>query len=633
MIQSRTSFVVTGTWFGMLTGILEAIAFLRFPHLANPDLPWIAILFATAIFSAAGIVVALLVRPSRTSTAIVNFCFALLMFYDVATVGVADHGERIILRGVALALSAVIAFMAWGYFGKLQRFYNLSMVWLALFALFYAGIPPVVRAFREHRQLSRATVPGNAPNVLLVVIDALRADHLSTYGYARNTSPNLTQFASRGTTFRNAISASSWTLPSHASIVTGRLPHEHHADRPDRYLDDRLPTVAEAFAAAGYHTAGFSANWWLFARRLGFGRGFMHFQDFDSVSSAVMQTNLGQRIRNAIEKVDPRLAPLGRSRADRMDRDILGWIDGHPGPFFIMANYMDVHEPYTPPLECFHQFSKLQRPAGQVFLGNPRIGQLTPAEVANEMDAYDASIHCMDEGFATLLAGLRQRGLLENTFIVVTSDHGDAFDEHGLMSHGTTLYRELIHVPLIMVGPRIPTGAVVQRPVSLVSLPATLLALVGKDPSKFPGVPLNLVWTKPQDVIWPDPVAELFLLPSSAKDSALYTSLASLVTPEWQLIEGGKRGHELYHWPDDQLESHDFLSHGDGVSSATLSKLENDLERFGQPAVNASAKPAPENPTKQTARQRQSQQRVLKREQVDREKNNEYLKALGYIPN
>jgi hypothetical protein len=343
MNNSRLSFLAIAAWFGVLTGLLEAFAYFRFPHLENPDLPWIAVLFSTALFLGVGLLLTAAVRPSRSVLTIVTFIFSLVMFYNVATVGVLEHRERVLLRGVAFALSCAVGYLVWRFPDSAQKFSRRSLVWLIAFAVLYVGIPPIRRADQERKQISSASAPANSPNVLMIIVDTLRADHLSTYGYDRETSPNITEFAARGVLFRNAISAASWTLPSHASIVTGKLPHEHEADRPDRYLDGRFPTVAEAFSHRGYHTAAFSANWWLFARRLGFGRGFMHFQDFNSVSSAVLQTNLGQRIRNAILKVHPAWAPLGRSDASSINRDILHWIDRNPGPFFIMANYMDVN--------------------------------------------------------------------------------------------------------------------------------------------------------------------------------------------------------------------------------------------------------------------------------------------------
>jgi len=631
MHKSRLFLLVIAAWFGILTGLLESFAFLRFPHLENPDLPWIAVLFASAVFITIGALLAAAVRPSRGAVTLVSFGFALIMFYDVATVGVLDHGARLIWRAIALALSLVVAGLAWKFQAAFSGFLRRSLLWLAVLAVALTGIPPVLRMYREGQAVNAARPGEGAPNVLVVIVDTLRADHLSTYGYGRETSPRVTEFASHGVLFRNAISAASWTLPSHASIMTARLPHEHGADRPDRYLDERFPTIAEAFSSRGYRTAAFSANWWLFSRRLGFGRGFDHFQDFNSIPSAVVQTNLGQRIRNALLKIAPSIAPLGRSRADSINRNILNWVDLNHEPFFIVANYMDVHEPYLPPLNCFHQFSKLKRPAGEVFLGNPRKNELSPAEVQNEMDAYDASIRCMDTEFASLMDGLRQRGLLSNTVVVLTSDHGEEFNEHGLMSHESTLYREVLHVPLIMVGPGVPAGLQVDRPVSLTNLPDTLLAVSGADGTKFPGIPLNLAWSNLHDTAWPDPVAELAQLPTDPKAPNYYSPLQSVVTADWQLITGGKKVQELYRCPEDQLELHDLA--GDKQNEVVAATLRDELQRAesGQLAVSADAQPQT-GPAAPSRRKLASPTPAAHDKNSERERNNEYLKALGYIP-
>jgi arylsulfatase A-like enzyme len=625
MQNSRLHFMVVAAWFGLLTGLLEGLAFRRFPHLENPDLPWIAVLFALGVFLLVGVIVAVIAKPTRVTFTLANLGFALVMFYDVVTVGVLDHRERILLRIVALALSGGFAFIAWRYAHRMQVMQQRSLFWIAVFVISYTAVPAVMRARNERKVLSHVSAPQNDPNVLLVIVDTLRADHLSSYGYSRNTSPFLTQFAGRGVQFQNAISAASWTLPSHASIMTGRLPHEHGADRPDSYLDNRFPTIAEAFARRGYHTAAFSANWWLFARRLGFGRGFMHFEDFNSVSSAVAQTNLGQRIRNVLLKISPAIAPLGRPDGASITRDMLHWIDYHPGPFFIAANYMDVHEPYTPPLECLHQFSKLKRPRAQVFLGNPRMNKLSPEEVADEMDAYDASIRCMDSEFASLVHGLEQRGLMRNTIVVLTSDHGDEFNEHGLMSHSTTLYRELIHVPLIMVGPGIaPAGIPVDRPVSLLELPATLIALSRGGSQSFTGPSLDLAWKGSDGIAWPEPVSELAQLPTDPKAPNYYGSLQSVINPDWHLIVGGKNGKELYHWRADAAELTNVAAGGKHAELAEALAEDLKREESGQLAIESTDKPAGTTPPPQKSRPVTA---------ADRDKNNDYLKALGYIPN
>lgn len=611
MTRNRHSVVlISAAWWGVIAGLLEGAAYYRFPLLRNPDLPWIAVLFAAAVFLALGCAFALVAAIARWRPlfAGANLVFSLVAFYDCVTVGVGDHGERVFLRGVALALAGCIGLAVWKFADGWQRLQRKSALWLALLALVYTGLPPVRRALREKRQLARVSKVSPVPNVLVIIVDALRADHLSNYGYGRGTSPNLTTLAGEGVVFQNAIAAASWTLPSHASILTGQLPHQTGADRPDGYVDQSLPTLAEVFRDRGYRTAAISANWWFFARRLGFDRGFIHFEDFDSITSAIAQTNLGERLQNVLLKLKILRTAMGHERAQRINEGMLRWLDKGSGPFFVVANYMDVHEPYLPPLECFHRFSRLARPAGAVFIGNPRLDQLSQPEIQNEMDAYDASIYCLDGQIARLLQGLQQRHLLHNTIVVFTSDHGDGFGDHGLMSHGNSLYRELIHVPLIMVGPGIPAGMVVQRPVSLMWLAPTLVSLTGATSRPFSGPAMNLGWTRAEQSSWPDPLSELTRMYQDPNAPNYSGAMVSVVTPQWHLIVGGKNKEELFAWGGDSAEKRNLSN----AQPAVAGMLRGELQRR---EAEASGKQNPANTP------------------GERERMNDYLKALGYVPN
>jgi arylsulfatase A-like enzyme len=619
--NTYSGILISAAWWGLLAGLLEGAAYYRFPLLRNPDLPWIAVLFACAVFLILGLVLALLARfvQWRALFAGVNLVFALVAFYDCATVGVGEHGERVLMRLVALALAVCVALGTWKFSAGWQGLQRKTAIWIALFALFYTGVAPVRRALRERRELAAVSDANHSPNVLVIIVDALRDDHLSTYGYSRETSPYITKLASQGVLFQSVIAAAPWTLPSHASILTGRLPHETGADRPDGSVDQSLPTLAGAFRQRGYRTAAFSANWWFFARRLGFGPGFVHFEDFSSLTSAIAQTNLGQRIQNLLLKVGVLHAAIGRARAEQINSRMLRWLDSGSGPFFVVANYMDVHEPYLPPLDCFHRFSKLARPAGQVFIGNPQMDHLTPREVQNEMDAYDASIYCLDGQIAAVLQALQQRQLMSNTIVVFTSDHGDGFGEHGLMSHGNSLYRELIHVPLIMVGPGIPAGRVVERPASLMWLAPTLLSLTGASKQPFPGPAMNLGWTGTAQSLWPDPVSELAQMYQDANALNYSGALLSVVTSKWHLIAGGPKGDELYDHGEDKAEAHNLA----GANSAVAQMLKGELQRE---VAGKLAKPG--QPSSGTV-----DQPLRKQDAAERQKMNDYLKALGYVPN
>lgn len=630
--NSATAVLISAAWCGLLAGLLEGAAFLRFPLLRNPDLPWIAVLFDLAIFLILGCGFALLSKsvPRRALLALANCVFFLVMFYDCATVGVGDHARRVLLRVVALLLAAALGLAVWKFTARWEALQRRTLAVLALFALLYTGLPPLLRALHERRQLAQVSTANSSPNVLVIVVDALRADHLSTYGYARNTSPYLTQMAARGVQFRDAVAAAPWTLPSHASLLTGRLPHEHGADRPDSFLDGRLPTLAEAFRDRGYRTAAFSANWWFFARRLGFGRGFMHFEDFNSLPSALAQTNMGQRLQNLLLKLKLLRTAIGRSRAPAMNRHLLRWLDHSHGPFFIVANYMDVHEPYLPPLPCFHRFSGLARPRGTVFVGNPEVATMTAAQVQDELDAYDASVYCLDAQIAQLEQALEKRGLLRNTILVFTSDHGDGLYEHKLMGHGNSLYWELIHVPLVIAGPGIPAGVTVDRPVSLTWLPRTLLTLAGGNPGSFPGVTMEQAWSGTPSPSWPYPLSELRAMYMDPRAPNYSHDLQSLTTPAWHLIiMGGKEREELYDYGADPRESHNLDSTKQALTGVLKLELQRELSAPNAPAmVSTPGNPWPTNsarPLSDRSRSRQDQAR-------ERQRSDDYLKALGYAP-
>src|SRR5581483_2011101 len=239
-------------------------------------------------------------------------------------------------------------------------FWRKSLVWLVVaWLLAFSGMT-IGKRWREGREMS-ALPPASpdSPNVLLIVIDTLRADHLSAYGSARLT-PNLDRIAHEGVLFENAISPCSWTLPSHASLVTGRYPSEHGMQNalPMPWLGwgnaglRGLPTIGEVLKHAGYRTAAFSANQSYFTSNVGLGRGFIHFEDyFQSPKDMVFRTLYGREFDRAYlhrtekSKITRAIRALGltalfdnRKRADEVNREALAWISKSRGPFFAFLN-------------------------------------------------------------------------------------------------------------------------------------------------------------------------------------------------------------------------------------------------------------------------------------------------------
>jgi arylsulfatase A-like enzyme len=359
----------------------------------------------------------------------------------------------------------------------------------------------------EHRQ--NASLPPALPgarNVLLIVWDTVRAANTSLYGYRRATTPNLEQLASRGVRFDLAFSSSSWTLPSHAGMFTGRWPHELRVDWKVP-MRDGVPTLAGYLASRGYDTAGFVANLDYCAVETGLARGFAHYEDyplslFDAFTRGVA---IGRRIdvpssASALESfVEDRTGcwydVLPRSReheksAAAINKAFLRWLRRRPAdarPFFAFLNYNDAHTPYEVPDPSIPGFGLRPSTAShrrvlRAFTGVDK-WNLSVEDVQMANDVYDDSIFYMDRQLGLLIDELDRGGMLAKTLVIVASDHGEHLGDHGLFFHGGSLYRQLVQVPLLMVGhERLPAGRTVAEPVSLCELPATVVDLLGLGP-------------------------------------------------------------------------------------------------------------------------------------------------------
>ncbi len=296
------------------------------------------------------------------------------------------------------------------------------------------------------RPAAHATRPDN---VVLVVIDTLRRDHLATYGYARNPAPFLDQLAREGAAF-DAITPAPWTKPATVSLLTGLHPVHHQAvDRLDRIPPAAL-TLAERLRGAGYHTLGMSANGWVSAP-FGFDRGFDQFLLADSL------------------------------KAPALNRELLPRIDRLEPPFFLYVHYIDPHLPYEPevgwdgkPLAA----AERARPVTVEEVDAPHFLHRSPELLARARDLYDGEIRSVDDALRAVVGRLTQRGLMAHTVLVVTADHGEELEDHGRMSHGQSVYQEVLQIPLVIRSPRLPAG---RRPgrASLMDVVPTLLDLLG----------------------------------------------------------------------------------------------------------------------------------------------------------
>jgi arylsulfatase A-like enzyme len=321
--------------------------------------------------------------------------------------------------------------------------------------------------------------PTRQPNVLLIENDTLRADHLGCHGHARPTSPHLDRLAERGTRFARARAPSSWTLPSVASIMTGTYPVVHGAERNTSGLASSVPTMAQAFHAAGYTTAARSANAAFVTPFMGLARGFGSFE--------VLRGSDARRGSDAdASPADPWLwSSVEVAKADAVTAAALTWVDEHAAdeaPFFLYLHYFDPHAAYFPPPEMAARFGvPPDAPLTKAPQWKLLLAPTAPAsaeDLATLVALYDAEIAYTDAAIGTLLDGVATR-TRRPTLVVVTADHGEEFGEHGGVQHGRTLFDELLHVPLIVHGPGVAARRVVETPVSLVSLWATIADLAG----------------------------------------------------------------------------------------------------------------------------------------------------------
>jgi arylsulfatase A-like enzyme len=376
---------------------------------------------------------------------------------------------------------------------------------------------------KERREAGRPLPPAGSPNVLFIVLDTVRADHLSLYGYHRATTPKLQQLAKRGIRFDKVRATAPWTLPSHASMFTGRWPHELGVQWMTP-LGGEFPTLAEYLGSHGYATAGFAANTLFCSYDTGIDRGFAHFEDYEVTPLSAFRSalvvelafkaafglaaNYGRSFdAGALRPVQEVLLGwiLARDRisAWAINRKFIDWLARRREPrrpFFAFLNYYDAHTPYVPPTIAGHRFGL--RPQS---IRDAKIldgwGDLNKLELplyyhALARDAYDNCLAYLDQQLGELFEELERRGELDRTLVIVTADHGEGLGEHDLFDHGESLYGTELGVPLLIVPPaRSSSRGIVSETVSLRNLPATIVELIGLEASpSFPGPSLADLW-------------------------------------------------------------------------------------------------------------------------------------------
>jgi arylsulfatase A-like enzyme len=310
------------------------------------------------------------------------------------------------------------------------------------------------------------------PDVVVVVMDTVAAERTSLHGFELETTPFLAELAREGAWFRAAVAPSPWTVPSHCSLFTGRSPRELGCHHEHLALLDEVPTTAELLEAAGYRTGAFIANPWV-SKETGLVRGFEKVLLADDVASANAELALLHFVQS-----DPPREKSGRSLVHRT----LGWLErGGATPSYAFLNLLEAHSPYhwlqepgrfgvTDPVRTGDRSHRA------IMQGPQAVGYPEPGEEGEAEALHAAGIRAVDELLRTLVDTLRERGQLDRTLIVITSDHGESFGAHGYHGHLIDLYEELTHVPLVVRFPELfPPGTQVDSVVSLEQIHPTIL--------------------------------------------------------------------------------------------------------------------------------------------------------------
>jgi arylsulfatase A-like enzyme len=437
--------------------------------------------------------------------------------------------------------------------------------------------PGLARDLSGWHPLSQVVPAPDTPNVLFILLDTVRSMELGLYRSGYPTSPTIDSLGAHAVVFENAFATAPWTLPSHASMFTGRLPHELGADWRTP-LDDTYLTVAEIFQRHGTRTGGFVGNLYYTTKETGLDRGFERYEDFSiSLKEILLSTELVQLVDKPTARLILRNHAPKRS-AGIVD-DFLTWqatLDG--GPFFGFLNLFDAHIPRYAPDSILGRFAGLTG--------------------TDDEDRYATAIAAMDSQIGRLLRELRRRGVLERTVVVITSDHGEQFGEVGLFDHANSLYTNVIRVPLLVLLPDGQgAGLRVHQPVSLRNLGRTLVELGGlRDAEPIPGESLARYWTAA------DPAAEeqdspvLSELTPSPRVPRNHRNargeLRSIVRGQWHYIVNGDGSTELYDYRADPFELHALPGLPAG-SERALVRMRHRLRVFDEVFVRAEPEPSP----------------------------------------
>ena len=603
-------FFLLGATLGLLMGLFEAALLFyvpRVPTLLHPDVRFViwflAPLLTATMFGLAGLAAGwMAVRskdrsPRRIATlaaGLVGFSGAyvasvLTFLHDrpADVVSLENLTVPALWFMVVFAYALLLVHLTWF---RAARLFDLETPWpLAIWGKGMATMAALLLLGIGLYQIGRSTglsavetrTAARGPNIVLITLDTVRADHLSSYGYSRPTTPHLDNLARRGVLFENVIAPSPWTLATHASLFTGLLPHQHGADWTIP-LEPGPRTLAEVLKSQGYETAGFTANLYYGQGGWGMGRGFEVYEDDsftlrNNLSVTLAGLTLAQPVYQHLVRYDL----LSRRDARDLNREVFRWFRHRSTrPFFLFINYFDAHDPYWAPPPYDKKFGSISKDAIRHMNsidGMQAEDSLEADGRAAFINGYDNSLAFLDDQVAKLMGILSASPDWPNTIVIITSDHGEAFGEHGAYGHGWNVYREVLQVPLIIFGPGIPAGLRIQHLARLHEIFPTILDLaLGERPS-FRRTSLRRFWTAGFQPDAFDEVAISELIPNLHGPEL--KARITLTTREWQYVQDSKGGDELYRWTVDPEEKMNLVDSPElrGVVSELGARLRREV--------------------------------------------------------
>lgn len=585
-------------WFFLAGGLFaETIEILRLQSggVAGDDWRLVATLwgvYGVAAFACSGLA-RLVAGSSSGRLRIASVLFGALVFlpwFNFDYFPALLSPRSLIGTGVTLVLVAVAA-------GAIARFPR-----TALIVVVVLGVGANALALRSARSRSvngpRGEAAPGAPNIVVVLIDTLRADHVGTYGYARPTTPHIDRLAQDAVVFEQVFAQGPWTKPSVASLLTGTYVHRHGVVTSRDALGDAHFTLAQALRERGYFTAAFSANPWI-TREFGFDRGFDHFEgpramgmqltNFYRLTARVQRRlgRLGWRndLSGLLLQASGRVNPTNAERDRTLVEQFADWIaSAPPAPFFVYVHLIGAHDPYDPPEE----YAALFRPAGverAPRLPPPRVQSIferaqamAEPERAALIAQYDGAVRFADAMAGRVWEEIERRGFAGRSVLVLCADHGEEFLEHGNWRHGNQMYQEVVRVPLIVRRPG-QAGGQVRRtdPAMLVDLFPTLLGMAGGGrPGGLDGQNLFLS-PSPDRPIY----AEHWRFEGGEYSSRAVLKNGLKLIHTRDNARGGQRREELYELGEDPGEQRDRMLDAEVIFGDRAEDLRTSLASLG----------------------------------------------------